>query len=137
MYTINIWAILVAAVVSFVIGAIWYSPVLFGKEWMALMKISDSDITPERKRGMWKSYLVQFIMSIVMYGVLGFIIAATGTISGSDGAFLAFLVWLGFVVPIGISGLLWNRDPFKLFLINTINMLVTMVVGGGIIGAWH
>ena len=33
MSAINIWAVLVAAVCSFLLGGLWYSPVLFHKLW--------------------------------------------------------------------------------------------------------
>ncbi|MBA2685130.1 MAG: DUF1761 family protein [Gemmatimonadaceae bacterium] len=33
MSTLNVWAVLVAAVVAFVLGALWYSPPVFGKLW--------------------------------------------------------------------------------------------------------
>ncbi len=41
---INYWAVLVAAVVSMVIGALWYSPVLFGKLWMKYSGLSDKKL---------------------------------------------------------------------------------------------
>ncbi|MFC3852269.1 DUF1761 family protein [Salinispirillum marinum] len=34
MDTINIWAVLLATLISFVIGGIWFSPIGFGKVWM-------------------------------------------------------------------------------------------------------
>jgi Protein of unknown function (DUF1761) len=33
MSGVNIWAVLVAAVSSFALGGLWYSPALFGKLW--------------------------------------------------------------------------------------------------------
>jgi hypothetical protein len=33
-FQLNFLAILVAAVAAFVLGALWYSPVLFAKQWM-------------------------------------------------------------------------------------------------------
>jgi len=137
MTNINIWAIIVASIVSFAISALWYSPVLFGKVWMTLTNMSASDMSEAQTRGLWKSYLVQFIFTLVSFSVLGFIIAAIGTVTASDGAFLGFVAWLGFIIPIGISSMLWERKSFKLFLINMVCTLITMSVGGAIMGAWH
>lgn len=136
MSTINFWPVLVAAVVAFAIGALWYSPILFGKEWMTLTKMSDSDIASAKAKGMWKSYIVHFIATIVSFCVLAFIVASTAVASASDGAFLGFFAWLGFIAPIGISELLWERKPFKLILIDTLQVLLGLIVGGAIIGAW-
>jgi hypothetical protein len=46
------------------------------------------------------------------------------------------LAWLGFIFPMNISSLMWERRPFKLVLISSIQMLLVLVVGGAIIGAW-
>ncbi len=135
MYEINFWSVLVAAIVSFGIGALWYSPILFGKEWMSLMKISDSNMNDPKD--MWKSYLLHFIGTIISFCILAFIISMSRAVSASDGAFLGFIAWLGFAVPISISNLLWRRDPMKLVLIDTIHVLVGLVIGGAIIGAWQ
>ena len=137
MYTINIWPILVASIVAFGIGALWYSPILFGKEWLALNKVSEHDIAAARAGGMWRSYLAQFVATIVTFAVIGFLIADTNTSSATDGAFLAFLIWLGLVATEAVGALLWERKPFKLVLITAVGTLVTLVVGGAIIGAWH
>ena len=136
MYDVNFWSILVAAVVAFAIGALWYSPVLFGKEWMKLTQTSDSDISVAKAGGMWGSYVVHFIATLVSFAVLGFAIAATGSMNAGDGAFIGFLAWLGFVAVIGVSELLWEKKSMKLVMINTVQVLVGLVVGGMIIGAW-
>jgi len=34
---VNIWAVLLAAVSSFLLGGLWYSPMLFLKPWNAAM----------------------------------------------------------------------------------------------------
>lgn len=136
MYDVNFWSVLVAAVVSFGISALWYSPVLFGKEWMALMNISDVDVEG-RRRGMWGSYILHFVITLMSFSILAFVVSATGAMTASDGAFLGFLAWLGFSVPIAASNLLWRRDPFKLVLIDTIQILIGLIIGGAIIGAWR
>lgn len=137
MTHINVWSIVVAAVVSFAIGALWYSPVLFGKEWMRLKNISEKDITAESKRGMWKLYLTQFITTLVLFCVLGFIISVTNSKTMGDGMFMAFLVWVGFSLTTAVGDIMWNKTPIKLALINEVCTLVSWVIGGAIIGGWR
>ena len=137
MATVNIWAIIVASIVAFGIGALWYSPILFGKEWMSLMGMTDKDIAGAKASSMWGSYVIHFIFTLISFIVVAFAIATTGSIGASNGAFVGFLAWLGFVVPINASNLLWERKPFKLILINTICILVTLVIGSAIIGGWR
>ncbi len=137
MYTVNIFAILIATIISFGIGAVWYSPILFGKEWMELMRISDSDVEVARSKGVWKSYLVHLVFSFVTFCVLAFVISAIGAGAGSDAAFFSFIIWLGFYVPSNISEILWKKTPLKLVMIDTVNSLIGLLVGGAIIGAWN
>ena len=136
MYTMNFWPILVASIVAFAIGALWYSPILFGKEWMALNKMSASDVDAAKAKGVWKMYVSQFVITLISYSVLGFLVVSSGMWGASNGAFLGFFLWLGFVMPIGASGLFWEKKPFKLVLINVVGTLLTLVIGGAIIGAW-
>lgn len=138
MHIINIWAIIVAAIVAFVIGSVWYSPILFGKEWMALTNVTEKDVAAAKaKGGMWKLYVIQIIMTLITYGVLGFIIAVASGATAADGAFMGFLVWLGFSLADIISGSLWERKPLRLVLIQGAYSLLTLVIGGAIIGVWH
>jgi hypothetical protein len=128
---------LIASVVAFIIGALWYSPILFGKEWMALSNISEADITESSKKGMWKLYVIQFIATIITFCVLGFIVKTVNGSTAGDGAFLAFLAWLGFPAMLEVGNVMWSKRPLKLALITTFATLVSWVVGGAIIGAWR
>lgn len=136
MDSINIWSVIVATIVAFIIGAVWYSPILFGKEWMTLNKFSDKDMNEAKSKGLTKLYVLQLIFTLISMTVLGFAITASGSFGTSNGAFVGFLAWLGFVLPIHVGSLIWEQRPFKLILISTVNMLLTLVVGGAIIGAW-
>ncbi|MFA6315056.1 MAG: DUF1761 domain-containing protein [Candidatus Paceibacterota bacterium] len=137
MYSINFLPILISSVVAFGLGAFWYSPFIFGREWMTLTKISKSDMMATQAKGVWKSYLIQFIATFVTFAVLGFLISASGANSAADGAFLGIIVWIGFVLTDASGALLWERKPMKLILINTTITLMTLLVGGAIIGAWR
>src|SRR3989442_1721528 len=48
---INILAVLVAAVLTFVLGAVWYSPVLFAKQWMAAQGYTPEKLEEMKRRG--------------------------------------------------------------------------------------
>ncbi|MBU6427218.1 DUF1761 family protein [Patescibacteria group bacterium] len=137
MYTINLWPILVASIVAFGIGALWYSPMLFGGEWAALTKTTDSDLAEARAGGVWKLYVTQFVVTVISFFILAFIIASTNAVGGSNGAFFGFIVWLGFTATTATSGILWEKKTFKLALIDVVSVLLNLVIGGAIIGAWR
>ena len=44
MADLNLWAVLVAAVSGFVLGGLWYSPVLFGRAWQREAGLSDEQL---------------------------------------------------------------------------------------------
>ncbi|MDE1975202.1 MAG: DUF1761 domain-containing protein [Patescibacteria group bacterium] len=133
MTYISFWPVLVAAIVAFAIMSLWYSPMLFGKEWMTLSKID----APGSSKGAWRLYIIQFIAMLVTFAVMAFIESTSMTLSSGDGAFIAFLIWLGFIAAGNTGELMWQKKPFKLVLIESIGTLISLMVGGAIIGAWH
>ena len=135
--SVNYLAVLVAAVASMVIGSIWYGP-LFGKKFMAASGMDSW--TPERrdamKKKMWMSYVGQFAASLVMFYVLAGIITSFEQFGWTKGAMSGFIVWLGFVVPLKVGDVAWGGNK-TLFWLETLNMLVTLLAAGAIIGAWR
>lgn len=133
---INIWSVIVATVAAFLIGAIWYSPVLFGKEWMELSGQNDKDISGGKTKKVIGYYVIQLITTFVTFVILGFAMSFAGVDTSSDGAIIGILAWLGLILPVHVSSLIWERRAPKLVLINTVGMLLNIVVGSAIIGAW-
>jgi hypothetical protein len=135
--SINIWSILVAALVSFGIGSVWYSPIAFGKQWMALINMSAKNISDAKAQGIWKLYIIQFLLTVLTVCVLAFGIAAMNITSAFNGATLGFLVWIGFYATMAAGGILWENKPLKLALIGGGAMLLNLLVSGAIIGGWN
>lgn len=135
MTSVNILSIVIAAIASFAIGSVWYSPVAFGRQWMALMGIDEKKASEAGVSGMWKLYAAQFITTLVMFLVLGFLFIATGNHGAWNGATLGGIVWFGFAATDAVGKVLWEKKPLKLILINLGGSLVALIVGGAIIGA--
>lgn len=104
---------------------------------MTLVGITDKDIAEAKKKGMVISYVIQFIITLITFIVMGFAITAMGVSSARDGAFIGLIAWIGFIIPVATSGMLWEKKPFKLILINTISILLCWIIGGAIIGGWN
>jgi len=121
---VNWLAVLIAIVAAFVFGWLWYGP-LFGKTWAALMKYP-ADMKPDPKvmiRGMvlmvigcfLTSYTLVFISDIWRPSVWGGGSDAPGYVYG----FLAGLwTWIGFYVPMLLSGVAWEGKGWPLFGLN-------------------
>ena len=132
--SINYWAVLAAAVASFVAGAIWYGP-LFGKKWMKLVGFSMKDMKKMRLSPA-QAMTGGFIMTLITSFVLAHFVDYVGATTIAAGAQLALWTWLGFVMPVTIGVFLWENKPFRLFLLNTGHWLVSLIVMAAILAVW-
>ena len=74
---INVWAALVAALATMVIGFLWYSPLLFARPWMVLMGYDPNDKAKlaEMQKSAGPMYAMSLVASLLSAAVLGKIIA--------------------------------------------------------------
>lgn len=136
-FTINYLAVLVAGVVSMVIGSLWYGP-LFGKRFMEDMGMNDlsKEEQEKMKKSMTKSYVLQFAASLLMFFVLSWYINTSIHTGVFGGIANAFGLWLGFVVPLALGNALWG-GKMSLFWLTIGNMFFTLLAAGAIIGGWR
>jgi len=132
---INFWAILVAALARMALGAFWFSPSGFGKQWMHLTGMTQEKMNAAKKGGAWKPYLIEFIAALVTAFVLAFLLAG-GLNTVLDGAFAGVLLWIGFTAAWTIGDYTWGGKPKKLFWINAGYQLLAMILMGAIVAAW-
>ncbi|HET7206419.1 MAG TPA: DUF1761 domain-containing protein [Terriglobales bacterium] len=139
MLTIPIIPVLVAAVSTLVIGFIWYSPMLFARPWMLAMGYDPEDKAKlaEMRKGAGMMYAIAFIASVVSAFVLAKFILVTTVNTAAYGMKVAFAIWLGFVTTVQLTSKLFERKPFKLYLINTGYQLVCYLVMGIILAVWR
>ena|SRR3989338_6491621 len=129
---VNYLAVLVAAVVSFLVGWLWYSKPVFGKVWMNLMGLKKEP----KHEGMAKNIALGFVATLVTAFIVADLAGMLGYTSAGEGAMLGFLVWLGFVATTTLSGVLWENKPWGVWLLNNAHSLVTLLLMGAIVGAW-
>lgn len=136
-FDINFLAVLVAAVVSFAIGHLWYSPVLFGKQWMAEMGKTPEEMERSMKDGMGRILGLGFAVSFVTAYALAVLISLATISAPADGIKLAFVVWFGFVATLHYQGILYGEKSKHLFLIQAGYDLVALLAMGLILGLWR
>ena len=129
---VNLLAVLVAALIQFVLGWLWYG-VIFAKPWKTLVGVKEGE-KPENAGGTMALILVaNLILSFAIAQVL--ILTAWGNFS--KGTFVGVVCGLGFVAPPLFAQHIAEKKPFKLFGINFLYWLVAMMLSGGMLACWH
>ncbi len=129
----NLLAVLVAAFIPMLVGALWYGP-LFGKKWMALMETTEDEI--KASFNPLKSYGGSFISSLIMAYVLAHILQAfevTEWLAGMEGGFWC---WLGFILTFGWQGVAFEDKKLAVYGLSMAYNLVTLLAMGALLGAW-
>ncbi|MGH8067234.1 MAG: DUF1761 domain-containing protein [Candidatus Entotheonellia bacterium] len=129
---IHFLAVLGAAIAKMVLGALWYSPVLFLRPWRNMTGITEEQM----KAGMGKALVVDFVGSLVMAFVLVHVIRYAGATTVLQGLAVGFFCWLGFVAVTTISTVTYERKPFKLFLLSNGYLLISLLAMGAILAVW-
>jgi|ERR1700733_1417092 uncharacterized protein DUF1761 len=141
LQTLNYLAVLVSAVILWVLGAIWYSPALFAKPWMELLGIKKGE---GKQSGLILGMVASFIGDLVLSFILAHIIIwanafgfATSAFGFANGGVLGVLIWIGFIAAPNLPQGIYERRPFKLFAINGGYWLVGLFIVGGLLAAWR
>ena len=134
---INFVAVLASAVVAFIIGGLWYSPILFGNAWMKAGGINKKDIEKSKKKWMGKYYFVSFLGGLLMAYVLAHFMQYLTAQTFSDGMQAGFWIWVGFIVPVSLGSVLWEGKSLKFYFINIGYYLVSLISMGGILASWQ
>ena len=130
---VNWLAVVGAAVATFALGGLWYSPMVFGRAWMSENNLNDEEL---RKRNMAKVFGLSFVFSLLMAANLAMFLAGAKTTTrwGATAGFLAGFGWVALAIAM-IA--LFERRSWKYMFINGGYMTVAFVVMGLILGAWR
>jgi hypothetical protein len=136
--SMNYWAIGTGAILSMLIGAIWYGP-LFGKMWMEIVGVDPADL--EAKKKMQKSagplYGVQFVLTLFQVFVLAHLIADTQLVGGLE---RSLWIWAAFIIPTLAGAVMWTNETRRLkwarFLIQGGYQMVLFILFGLLLQYW-
>jgi hypothetical protein len=131
MEQLNIWAVLVSGLSTFLIGGLWYSPAVFGKAWMRENGFSEEGM---RNANMVKIFGLSFLLAIIAAINLAMFMGSENR--AMMGALWGFLAGFGWVATFVGTHYLFERKSFILFLINAGYSIVALTVMGIILAAW-
>lgn len=113
-YFINFVPVMAAAVGQWILGALWYSPVLFGR--MARSGVPENAKAADKRWAL--SMLLTFAANISVSVILLHVILLNGTYGIKGGAKFGFVVGLGLVAAPMLATYIWEKRPLRLFVVN-------------------
>ncbi len=130
---INHWAVIVAALSNLLVGALWYSPLMFYKGWKDENKLTDEDL---KKVNPGKLYSISTLLSLIICYNLAFFLGddKTDWIWGTTAGFLAGFGWAALIFA---AIALYEQKSIRYILINGGYITVYFTLIGFILGIWR
>lgn len=118
--------ILVASVVGFVFGTLWYTA-LFGKLWA---KLNGFDTSGEMSMKSMAVPMVQnFIMQVILVSSVYYLFPQVLVLTFMDFLKITLVVWFGFAFTVYANAAIWERKSWKLVLLNSAyGIIMTIIV---------
>ncbi len=133
---VSVWGWVLGGLSAIVVGMIWYSPFLFGKEWGKALGVSEKEMGENRAKVMPILLIVSFLTAYVLSLFTVYIHSYLGNSWMMAALDAAVLAWVGFAGTALVAHDVFDPRPKSKLYINLGNRLVTLVVMGLIIGAF-
>jgi Protein of unknown function (DUF1761) len=133
---VNYLAVLVAAVAVFLLGWLWYSPLLFYNPWMRLRGLDPAAAMAGAKMPGGK-LLIELGRCVVLAYVVTRFAAVLGVTTWLGAVHFGLLLWIGFPLILLTGSVLWDNVPWKVAAIHGGDWLVKMLVIPIIAGVWR
>jgi uncharacterized membrane protein YkvI len=133
---INWLAVLVGAAIYFVLGAVWYSPVLFARPWQAAIGWDESRPQPQTNP---LTYAIPAVLYLIAAVATALLAAATATDTLVEGVVLGLITGVGFALPmVGVEATFDPNKPKPIpwFAITTAYHLIGFVILAVVIAIW-
>jgi hypothetical protein len=122
-FIVNFIPVMAAAVGQWVLGALWYSPVLFGR--MARSGAPEDAKAADKRWAL--SMLLTFAANISVSVVLLHMILLNGIIGLKGGAKFGFVVGLGLIAAPMLATYIYEKRPLRLFAVNAGYWIVALM----------
>ncbi len=126
--SINIVAVIVAAVAAFAVGAVWYGP-LFGKKWQKIVGLSDKQLQDGQAKVFGGAFVLTFIMAVALAMFIGDNDVVYGLCAG-------LAAGVGIVATAFGVNYLFEHRSLDFYFVNAGYNVVTLAIIGAILGAF-
>lgn len=134
---LNYLAVFVVALAGFLLGWLWYSPVLFAKPWMAEMKFTEETMKAAAAKGMARLFAAGFAYTLISALALAALIKAHGSENALKGALFGAFVGALVVGARLLNAGLWESRSLKLQAITVGHEVALFTLQGAILGVWR
>lgn len=129
---INIWAILISTCIYFVLGALWYSKLLFGNIWVNALEVNMEELE-QKPIDFIGSALAAFVATLFLALLLEFI----GTYDVMTSLLVSLIIGVGFILTSGVYDVFYEKKSFIAYLIDGGYHIVALLIAGLILGLWQ
>lgn len=132
---INLWAVLIGALLSMAIGALWYSKALFVERWQRLARIEPRE-NPSFAIPLITAAVVTFLTAWVLAGSVAIAWHFYGGGYLSSALVTGVTLWAGFTAARVITHDVFEGRPSQLTVLTIGNELASVVAMSLVIGLW-
>ena len=134
--SLNPVAILAVSFLCFLIGGLWYSPLLFAKAWMQEMKFTPETMKAQ-SRGLARTMGGALLLTLVSTAALATLLSAQLVASPLKGAELGLFVGAGLVAAREGTNALFENRTLRHFMIVAGHDAVLLTLQGAILAVWR
>jgi len=131
MTRVNYFVIGLVVVVAFVASSVWYSPLLFGREFLELSGVSAS-ASPNPVK-----VVCELIRTFILAYVIAQLVLQLNAPDTKAAVGLGLWLWIGFPVILLTGSMLWQNVPWKLAAIHAGDWLIKILLFTGTVGWWR
>jgi hypothetical protein len=133
---LNLVGVLVAFVVSFISGGIWFGPKTFYPIWMKARGIQSGELTRQQNKPavLFGGTIVGIIIqTFTLALIISSLQAGNSDFSIADGALVGAALGVGIAAFASLSHRLFGGENFKVWIIETANDALNLTIAGAII----
>lgn len=126
---LNWWAVVVAWIMHVVVSFVWFRPVFFGEAWTRLSGKELEPAVPWIPAGLAAHFVCVLALAAI--------VRLAGATTVLEGVVVGVFVSVCFIGAVLAGELVWEKIPFRLFLIRLGDQVLTAGMAGAILAAWR
>ena len=134
--SVRILPVLFSAIAVFVLGALWYSPFLFGRAWVKAHGFTEETIARMRASA-GRAYAVSFVCYVIMALAMSILIGRMDVRMLVGGVKLGAVLGIGFAAPLALTASMFSEKRLAAWLIDAGYQVASLILMGVILVAWR